>query len=152
MRSSSWWSSVGGVRHVVGVVLAQRVTLPILTEEDPPQVGMAVEHHAEQVEALALVPVGAAIEAGQRRAMDLAGTELALHHQGESVVQILDAAEHFQPLLLPVRRRQPVEIEAAQLVLGEAREVRPAVGGKINGEEMAFEGRLYAKPLPHACR
>jgi hypothetical protein len=136
----------------VGVVLPERVALPVLTEEDAPKVRVTVEDHPEQVIALALVPVRAAVEDGERGAVGLAGTEPALHQDGERGVQVLDAAEHFQPVLLPVRRRQPVEVETAQIVLGEAPEVLPAVGGEIDGEEGALDGRLHAKPLPHACR
>src|SRR3989442_13267781 len=125
MKGSSQSSTIGGVRHVVGVVLPQRVALPVLAEEDAPQVRVPVEDQPEQVVALALVPVRTAVEAGERRTMDPAGAEPALRRHGETRVEILDAAEHFEPLLLPVRGRQPVEVETAQLVLGEARELLP---------------------------
>ena len=39
------------------VVLAQRVAFPVVGHQDAPQVGMPLEHDAEQVEHLALVPV-----------------------------------------------------------------------------------------------
>ena len=39
------------------VVLARRITFPVVGHEDAPQIGVAGEHHAEQVVDLALVPV-----------------------------------------------------------------------------------------------
>src|SRR5579871_585553 len=43
-------------------VLAQRVPRPVLGHEDAAQIGMSVEGHAEEIEDLALLPVGMAPE------------------------------------------------------------------------------------------
>src|SRR5207248_5248102 len=40
------------------IVLAQRVAFPVVLEQDPHEIRMAVEADAHQVELLALVPVG----------------------------------------------------------------------------------------------
>src|SRR5919201_4340300 len=41
-----------------GVVLAERVTLPVVVHQDPAGVRMALEADAEQIPCLTLVPVG----------------------------------------------------------------------------------------------
>src|SRR6185312_1324326 len=51
----------------VGVVLAQRVSLQEVGGQDLGQVRMSLVGHAEQVEDLALLPVGRLEQAGQRR-------------------------------------------------------------------------------------
>src|SRR5689334_17082065 len=40
------------------VVLAQRVSLPVVGKKEPPQIGVPLEQNAEQIVALALLPVG----------------------------------------------------------------------------------------------
>ena len=68
------WSS--GVRGALelhrdapdGVVLAQRVAVPVLGHEDAGEVGVAVEADAEHVEHLALQRLGAGVDVEQRRA------------------------------------------------------------------------------------
>ena len=72
-RAASMVSSVGVMRGVRrsplnctgmradGVVLAQRVAVPVLGHEDAGEVGMAVERDAEQVEHLALHGLGARV-------------------------------------------------------------------------------------------
>src|SRR5437879_13751447 len=65
-------SSVRCKGRVDGVVLTQGIALPVLGEQDPPEVGMTLEPDAEHVVALALHPVGAAVESGQRGAARLA--------------------------------------------------------------------------------
>ena len=53
---------VGMPRYDVGlaVVLAHRVAAPVVGHQDAPQIGMAGELDAEEIELLALVPVGRA--------------------------------------------------------------------------------------------
>src|SRR5262245_26050599 len=47
--------------------LAQRVPAPLVGQEDAAQVGMPVEDDAEEVEDLALVPVGRLVDRHRRR-------------------------------------------------------------------------------------
>src|SRR6185295_282460 len=70
--SSREQSSVRRHRRVDGVVLPERIALPVVREEDAPQVGMTLENDPEHVVALALHPVGASIERGHRRTARLA--------------------------------------------------------------------------------
>src|SRR5262245_66003527 len=102
-------SAVRRVRHVVRVVLPQRMALPVVAEQDTSEIRMTVEHHAEQVVAFALHPVRPAIDAGETGTVDLSWLEPAPHHHSEARIEVLHAAEDFQPLLLPVDAREPVE-------------------------------------------
>src|SRR5437016_2916013 len=76
---------------------------------------MAFEDDPEHVVALALHPVGAAIERGQRRTAGPAGG-------------------------------QPVEVAAAQLVVGEAGEFRRAIARQGDGEP-TVGARVHSEPL-----
>ncbi len=40
------------------VVLAQGMPFPVIGKEDPPEIGMALEHDPEEIVGLPLVPVG----------------------------------------------------------------------------------------------
>src|SRR5262245_19000309 len=139
-------SSVRGQRGVDGVVLPERIALPVVREEDATEVGMALEDDPEHVVALALHPVGAAIERGQRRASRLAGAQPGAHRDHQRRVEILDAAEHLEALLLPVDRGQPVEVAAAELVVGEAGELVPALARQGDGESSVGD-RVHSEPL-----
>src|SRR5207248_10103321 len=75
-------SSVGGVRGVHRVVLAEGVAFPVLGEEDAPRIGVAVEGHAEHVVALALHPVGAAPQVRHGRTVRVARGQGGAHHHG----------------------------------------------------------------------
>src|SRR5882672_1104056 len=125
--SSRNGSSVGGERSVDGVVLAERMALPVLGQEDPSKIRMALEDDAEHVEALALHPVGSLIEAGQRGAARLARPQARAHRHHQRRVEVLDTAEDLEPLILPVDGGEPVEVPTAQLVADEARELLPAL-------------------------
>src|SRR5438445_447416 len=118
-------SSVWCKGRVDGVVLAERMALPVLGEQDPPEVRMALEADAEHVVALALHPVGAAVEPRQRGAARLPRAEARPHRQDEPGDEVLDAADDLQPLLLPVDGGQPVEVAAAELSHREAPERKP---------------------------
>jgi hypothetical protein len=82
---------LGAVRVVV---FAQRVPLELGVRQDAPQVGVAPEPNAHQVERLALEPVGAVPQPGQR--LDL----------GPLALGVADARLGAQPVLL----RQRVEV------------------------------------------
>src|SRR5713226_9232458 len=49
------------------VILAQRITDPVLGQQDAPQIGMVGEPHAAQVVDLTLVPLGSSPYPGYRR-------------------------------------------------------------------------------------
>src|SRR5437899_4110558 len=83
-------SSVRCKGRVDGVVLTEGIALPVLGEQDPPEVGMTLESDAEHVVALALHPVGAAVESGQRGAARLARAEARAHRHDEAGVEVLD--------------------------------------------------------------
>src|SRR5437867_6482994 len=140
-------SSVGRERRVDGVILPQRVAFPVVREKDPPEVGMALEDDAEHLVALALHPVGAAIERGQRRAARLSRRQPGAHRDDQRRLEILDAAEHLEPLVLPVHRGQPVEVATAELVGGEAGEFLPAIARQGDGEPTVGY-RVHSELLP----
>src|SRR5881628_870993 len=96
--SSRDGSSVRCKGRVDGVVLSEGMAFPVLGEEDPPEVWMALEADAEHVVALALHPVGAAIEPGQRGATRLARAEPRPHRQDEPGVEVLHTAHDLEPL------------------------------------------------------
>src|SRR5213594_1898817 len=110
---------------------------------------MALEDHAEHVVALALHPVGAAVEAGQRRAARLAGPEARAHRHDQGHLEVLEAAEHLEPLVLPVDGGEPVEVPAAQLVAGEARELFPALA-RQGDTQAAIGDCVDPEPVPDA--
>src|SRR6266403_1090699 len=139
-------SSVRGQRSVDGVVLPQRVTLPVVREEDAPEIGMPLEDDPEHVVALALHPVGAAIEGSQRRTARLAGGQPGAHRDDERRLEVLDAAEHLEPLILPVHGREPVEVAAAKLVVGEAGELLPAIARQGDAEPTVGD-RIHSEAL-----
>src|SRR5918995_70980 len=64
-----------------GVVLPQRVPVPVLGHEDAGQIGVAVERDAEHVEHLALQRLGARVHVEQRRTGRVVGRDL--HPQAE---------------------------------------------------------------------
>src|SRR5215475_15632382 len=97
-------SSVRGLWGVDSVVLPERMAFPVVREKDASKVGMAVEDDPEHVVALALHPVGAAVERGQRRTVRLAGAQAGAHRDRQRRLEVLEAAEHLEALVLPVHR------------------------------------------------
>src|SRR5688572_13277304 len=95
-------SAVGSLRGVDGVVLAERMSVPVVSEQDTAKVRMAVENDAEHVVALALHPAGAAEDAGERRAVGLAGRQTRAHRQRHARLELLDPRHDLQSLVLPV--------------------------------------------------
>src|SRR5947208_10064237 len=140
-------SSVRCKGRVDGVVLTQGIALPVLGEQDPPEVGMTLERNAEHVVALALQPVGAAVESGQRGAARLARAEARAHRHDEAGVEVLDAADDLEPLLFPVDRRQPIEITTYQPVQLEAPELRSEFAGYGDGHALSLALRLHSRRL-----
>src|SRR5947208_14903001 len=101
-------SSVWCKGRVDGVVLAERMALPVLGQHDPPEVRMALEADAEHVVALALHPVGAAAEPRPRGAARLARAEARPHRQGAAGVQAPECAEAPPPPPPPAGARPPL--------------------------------------------
>src|SRR5439155_14300302 len=141
-------SSVRCKGRVDGVVLTEGITLPVLGEEDPSEVWMTLEPDAEHVVALALHPVGAAVEPGQRGTARLALAEARAHRHDEAGVQVLEATDDLEPLLPPIDRRQPIKVLAAELSHREERKLRPEFAGHGDGYARALDHRLDAKRLP----
>src|ERR671919_1025421 len=120
-------STVRRLRGVDGVVLAQRVTVPVLREQDAAQVRMPLEYHAEHVVALALHPVGATEDAGEGRAARGARLQPRPQRHRHRRVEVLEPRHDLEALLLPVHRGQPVEIAAAERLLDEPGHLRPTI-------------------------
>src|SRR3989454_4291602 len=141
MRGGSFrcGSSVPRKGRVDRVVLTQGIAPPVLGEQDPPEVGMTLEPNAEHVVALALHPVGAAVESGQRSAARLARAEARAHRHDEAGVEVLDAADDLEPLLFPVDRRQPIEVTTSEPLQREEPELRPELAGNAAGNVRAAD-------------
>src|SRR2546430_4511023 len=141
-------SSVWCKGRVDGVVLAERMALPVLGEQDPPELRMAREADAEHVVARALHPVGAGVEPRQRGAACLARAEARAQRHDEPGVEVLDAADDLEPRLLPSAGRRPIKLVRAELAQREGREFRPALARHGEGHGRALDRRLDAKRLP----
>src|SRR6266496_1788426 len=90
-----WFLAPGpdlGLPGQQGELLAQRVALELLRQEQLGQVGVAVEAHAEQLGGLALVPVGARPQVVQRRQVPA----VARHHRAELDVVPVVGGIHVQ--------------------------------------------------------
>src|SRR6185503_11530641 len=105
---------------VDSVGLQQRMSLPVLGKENPPQVRMALEADTEHVVALALHPVGAAPDGGEGRARGDAGPEPGTESEREGRVEVFHARQHLEALVLPVHRGGEVEVDTAQGLAGQA--------------------------------
>src|ERR1051325_10964115 len=115
--------SIGWMRRVHRIRLEERMAFPAVLEQDAPQVRVVVEANPEQVEALALHPVRAAVDRRQRGAVGDAGTEPGPQHQRNPFVEVVHAGDDFEALLLPVHRGEEVEEAAAERLLRLARGV-----------------------------
>src|SRR2546428_5032031 len=100
-------------------VLAQRMPRPVLRHEDAAEVGVALEDDAEEVEDLALLPVGVAPQAGERgddrivaRRVDLEREEVAVRVR----VEVVDDLDHASLRV----------VDAGEV--GEAVELEPRLG------------------------
>src|SRR5271165_6780366 len=60
------------------IILAQRIADPILRQEDPSQIGVTDEVDADQVEYLALVPIGRLPDRAQGRHLGQAARNIVL--------------------------------------------------------------------------
>src|SRR5262245_8763422 len=151
MASYFLGSAIRRMRRVHRIVLAQGVPLPVLGQQDAAEVRMPVEDHAQQVVALALHPVGAAIDGGEGGTVRRASGQRRAHEEGEVSGQVLHAAQDFQPLLLPVHRGQPVEVEAAEVRPREGGEGLPLLAGQRDAEGTRRLHGLDAESIPDAC-
>src|SRR5262249_49507494 len=113
-------STVRCVRRVDGVILAQRMPLPVLPEENAAMIGMSLEPHSEHVPTLALHPLGAPPDAGERWTTVDARREAGAEHDRNAGVEVLDTAEDLHPLLLPVDGGEKAEVVAAERHAREA--------------------------------
>ena len=113
--------------RVNGVVLAERMAIPVLGQEQPPEIRVPLEANPEEVIALALHPQGPPVEAGQTGTGRLPA-DPRLYGDGEPAPpapEVLKAADHIKPVRLPIHGRQVAEVPATQGVLGEPRELDP---------------------------
>src|SRR5258705_5904831 len=112
-------------------VLAERMARPVLRHEDAAEVGMAREGDAEEIEHLALLPVGVAPD---------------VRHRGDD--RIVAARVHLEHELMAERVRQQVvhDLDVAQLRVVDAPEAREAV------EAERFVGLREGPDLAHARR
>src|SRR5919107_532662 len=100
-------------------VLAERVPLPVVGQEDAAQVRVTVEDDAEHVERLALVPVGRAPDGNDGRD-----------------VRVLLVQENFQAQAVEALRREEVVVDLEARLL-----LRPAVGAGDVREHVELEAR-----------
>src|SRR5262245_22033162 len=107
---------------------------------------MALEDHAEHVVALALHPVGAPVQVGERGASRLASRQPRTHDDDQARLEILDAAHDLEPLIFPVDGREPVEVATAEVVPDETAEVLPALARNADGES-CVGNRVQPEPL-----
>src|SRR5258706_8746092 len=66
---------------LLAVVFAQRVPLPVVRQEQAPEVGVPLEKNAEKVVALALLPIGNRPHVDERRDGRILAGQERLHHQ-----------------------------------------------------------------------
>ena len=81
--------SVASRRHLDlhRIVLAQRIAFPVLRHQQPPRIGMAVEHDAEQIPDFALEPVGRRPDAAHRRHVRVVAVQPHLQPQARRDVR-----------------------------------------------------------------
>src|SRR5215510_1285534 len=105
-------SAVRCVRRVHGVVLAQRMPLPVFPQQNSAMVGVSLEAHAKHVPALALHPVGATPHASERGAAVRSRGQSGSQQKGDVRVEVLDTTQNFHSLLFPVDRGEEAEVTA----------------------------------------
>src|SRR5262245_11320357 len=111
--------------HRVG--LQQRMTHPIVAQENSAEIRMPVEPDSEHVVALAFHPVGARIFRRQGGTLCHGWTKARLHEERHIVVQVVRFVDDLEPLLLPVNSREKREEPAAELDSYEMRKRHPRV-------------------------
>src|SRR6185369_8478444 len=102
---------------------------------------------AEHVVTLALHPARAAPHGLERRAAGSPGPELRLHREGKARVEVLHAGHDLEPLLLPVHRGREIEVEAAERLASEPRQLEPALDIHGDRELRPFAVRGHAEAL-----
>ena len=115
-------------------VLAQRVAAPVVGEQDPAQVRVAAEGDAEEVEGLALVPVGHGPEPLDGVDAGLLARQVNLDAKRVSVAVREQVVDHLDPrriLLGPVHRREVHQVVEGEVgvLLQVATHVRRWLGG-----------------------
>src|SRR5262249_1790749 len=135
-------STIRCVRRVDRVILAQRMPLPVLPEENAAMIGMSLEPHSEHVPTLALHPVGAPPDAGQGGTAGDTSREAGAEHDRNARVEVLDAAEDVHPLLLPVDSGEKAEVVAAEHRAREAGGRLPLLGCDHEGHDGTVDDRL----------
>ena len=134
-------------------VLAQRVAGEAVPEEQPAQVGMAVEADAEQVEDLALLQVRAVVEAGQRghgRILAVGGDHLDLDDVVE--VQRLEVVDELEVALAVDRGEVAEEDEVGGLVVAQRLDRLGQALGVEEERAVGDAGRALATRVDHLGR
>src|SRR5215813_413406 len=135
------------VRRVDGVVLAQRMPLPVLPEENAAMIRMSLEAHSEHVPTLALHPVGAPPDAGERGTPVDAGREAGAERDREARIEVLDTTDDLHPLLLPVDGGEKAEVVAAERRAREACGRLPLLGPDRERHDGTIDDRLDGELL-----
>src|SRR6266516_41053 len=101
------------------VVLAQRMAHPSLGHLDPAEVGMPVEHHAEEVEDLPVVAVRRREHGGDRGDVWIVAGEADLHPDAVGALERLQVVGDPEPRLLagPVGGREIGQEPEGQVLL-----------------------------------
>ncbi|GHI16138.1 hypothetical protein Scinn_56010 [Streptomyces virginiae] len=122
-------------------VLAQRVPLEVLREEEVHQVRVVGEGDPEHLEGLALVPFRARVDGDRRRQGGGAVRDGRAQQQAAYAVVLQRGDVRADPEAGPglVHRAQPVEVRAAQLVPGDLQGGDPAADGHVHREDVVGE-------------
>src|SRR5437870_3761636 len=119
--------------------LAQGVALEVLGQVELDQVRVALEEDAEHLGALPLVPVGAPVDARERRHHRILRRQSHVCDDRGAIGEGVQAHEHLEPLRLPVDRREEGEVVAVELgvALEEADGGEQVAGrqGHVDGAE-----------------
>src|SRR5207244_2814218 len=93
-----------------GVVLSQRMTLPVLRHEDAGEVGVALEADAHHVEDLSLHGVGPRVEAKERRHHGLGPGDLHPQPDAAALLEGEQAHDQLEALRLHARGQPPAGV------------------------------------------
>src|SRR2546421_810591 len=119
--------------------LAQGVALEVLGQVELDQVGVALEEDAEHLGTLPLVPVGATVDAGERRQHRILGRQPHVCDHRGAGGEGVEGDQHLEALRLPVDRREEGEVGAVELgvTLQDAGGAEQAAGrqGHVDGAE-----------------
>src|SRR5437899_10580885 len=79
-----------------GIVFAQRMPFPVVRHQDAAQIRMIEEAYAEEVEHLALIPIGAAPDSGDRFNCGVRAREAALQAQAFIAFDTVQVIDNFK--------------------------------------------------------